>query len=221
MRVSHFLSLPEPDETFIKHSAEITKLRDLMCDKNWTAMKADVAMDIPEEIKSLRQGYDMGEKAYDDPIDYGITALSDLHAKLYPVEAQEAIRALSNPAEQAPAAPEPAAPSAPPPQTNPPAQAAVQDTATDTSEAQQQPPGIFKAPDKAAEGHAPVQTSSRADEEEPAVTASAPEPVSAPVEKIKKKLTADVEKILRDAGSDMRQKLLKSDGNGDNIDAAE
>lgn len=217
MRVSRFLALPEPDETFIKHSAEITKLRDLMCDKNWTAMKADVAMDTPEEIQSLRHGYDMGEKAYDDPIDHGITALSDLHAKLYPVEAQEAIRALSNPAEQtAPTAPAPAAPSAPPPQPQP--QAPVEEAPSHTTEPQQ--PAIFKAPDKATtESHtSPTQAPSPV-LEQPA--ASTPQPVSAPVEKIKKKLTADVEKILRDAGSDMRQKLIKSDGSGDTIDAAE
>jgi intracellular multiplication protein IcmO len=97
MRVTRYLALPEPDETLVKHSTQITKLRDLLCSKDWTAQKADVNVETPEEIQSIKEGYVMGMNAYDDPIDYGIIGLCDLHAKLFPVEAQEAIRALSAP----------------------------------------------------------------------------------------------------------------------------
>ncbi len=97
MRVTRFLALPQPDEEFIKHASSITKLRDMLCSKDWTALKADVALPTPEEIASLKTGYEMGMEAYESPIDFGITALSDLHAKMHPVEAQEAIRALTAP----------------------------------------------------------------------------------------------------------------------------
>ncbi len=98
MRVTRYLSLPEPDENLIKNSSKITKLRDAMFSKNWTAAKADVALDTPAEIKALVDGMALGIKSYDDPIDQGITALSGLHAEQHPVEAQEAIRALNQPA---------------------------------------------------------------------------------------------------------------------------
>ena len=106
MRVTRYLSLPEPDENLVKNSSKITKLRDALFNKNWTAAKADVAVETPEEIKSLVEGMDIGKKSYNDPIDQGITALSDLHSKQHPVEAQEAIRALTQtPSQERPAPP--------------------------------------------------------------------------------------------------------------------
>lgn len=103
MRVSRYLALPEPDEAFVKHADNITKLRDALFDKQWTAAKANVAMVIPEEIEALKEGYQLGTDSYDDQIDHGIIALCALHAKMHPIEAQEAIRALNSP-EEAPAA---------------------------------------------------------------------------------------------------------------------
>lgn len=182
MRVTRYLQLPDPDETFVKHSDQITKLRDLLCSKDWTAMKADVAVDTPEEIESLQKGYAMGIEAYDDPIDHGITALSDLHARMHPIEAQEAIRALHAP-------PEPETPPPPPPSETP-AEAPVEQTKQ------------------------PVSWDSLVDEEKP-------ETASAPVQKIKKKLSADVEKILKEAGDGLRKSLFKSGNKDDTIDAAE
>lgn len=114
MRVTRYLALPEPDDTLVRHTAQITKLRDMMCSKDWTALKADVALPVPDEIKSLEAGFALGQKNYDDPIDYGIIALTDLHAKLYPIEAQEAVRELY-------AKPKPAVVAPPPAQTENPA----------------------------------------------------------------------------------------------------
>ena len=194
MRVTRYLALPEPDETLIKHTSEITKLRDLLCSKDWTAMKADVAMEIPEPIEALQKGYAMGADAYDDPIDHGIIALCDLHARLNPVEAQEAIRALSAPP------PEPTPPATPPP-TDTSSTAAPSDSAPATT------------PENTKE---PVSWNSLVEEEE-----APPPPVSAPVQAIKKKLSADVEKILKEAGDGMRKTLFKSGKEDDTIDAAE
>ena len=51
MRVTRYLALPEPDENYTKNAEKITKLRDAMFSKNWTAAKADVAEETPEEIE--------------------------------------------------------------------------------------------------------------------------------------------------------------------------
>ncbi len=112
MRVSRYVCLHEMDEKFSKYAGDITKLRDLLCHKTWTAAKANVALETSKEIELLQSGFSLGAGEYDDPIDCGITALSALHADLYPVEAQEALRALtvkpvSEPVvENAPEAPE-------------------------------------------------------------------------------------------------------------------
>lgn len=169
MRVSRYLALPDVDEAFVKHADNITKLRDVLFDKQWTAMKADVAMDVPQELEAVQAGYKLGQDSYEDPIDHGIIGLCALHAEMHPVEAQEAIRALSYP-EEAP---------------------------TSTAE----------------EIKAPIKYDDLPKEE-------APKPVQA----MKKKLNADVQKILSNAGKNLRDKLLKSgksaSKDGD-IDAAE
>ncbi len=198
MRVARFLALPEPDEIYAKHATQITKLRDLLCNKNWTAMKADVAVETPKEIEALKAGFDMGVSAYDDPIDHGITAVSDLHAKLFPVEAQEAIRAiaLGQQEQTAPAA----APTAQVPAT--PAPTAIAPSAQNAAPV------------------APPVTQTTAPAEAPAVENIIPQ-TSAPVQAIKKQLSADVEKILGDAGQNLRSSLIKSDDKDAPIDAAE
>lgn len=162
MRVSRYLALPEPDEAFVKHADDITKLRDALFDKQWTATKANVAIDIPKEIEFIQSGYNLGTDTYEDPIDHGIIALCALHAEMHPVEAQEAVRALTASIEEAP--------------TN------IQE---------------------------PIKYGELEKEE-------APKPVQA----MKKKLSADVQKILSQAGQNLRNKLLRSN-KGDDIDAAE
>ncbi len=164
MRVSRYLALPEPDEAFVKHADSIMKLRDVLFDKQWTATKANVAMETAEELESIKVGYDLGVSTHEDPIDHGIIALCELHAKMHPVEAQEAIRALNAPVEPQPT------------------------------------PEDIKAPVKFGD----------LEKEE------APKPIQA----MKKKLSADVQKILNKAGNNLRNKLLRS-GKGDDIDAAE
>ncbi len=165
MRVSRYLALPEPDEAFAKHADNITKLRDVLFDTQWTALKADVALPVPEEILSIKKGYQLGQDSYDDPIDHGIIALCALHAEMHPIEAQEAIRTLSQPEES------------------------LEQTAEEIK--------------------APIKYDDLAKEETPK-----------PVQAMKEKLNSDVKKILREAGKNLRNKLLKS-GKGSDIDAAE
>ena len=57
MRVTRFMVLPPPDEEIVKHSTQIRKLRDLMVNKSWTAMRADVALETPAEIAAMNDGF--------------------------------------------------------------------------------------------------------------------------------------------------------------------
>lgn len=79
MRVTRFMSLPAPDEAIIKHASTITKLRDLMVNKTWTAERADVALDIPKELDALNTGFDEIEKRSNDTVDAAIAALVRVH----------------------------------------------------------------------------------------------------------------------------------------------
>ena len=80
MRVTRFMSLPPPDETLIKHANAITKLRDLMVNKTWTAMRADVAVETSAEIAAMHDGFVNNNKPSVDPVDAGIAALVQIHA---------------------------------------------------------------------------------------------------------------------------------------------
>lgn len=79
MRVTRFMSLPQPDEQIIRYAGAITKLRDLMVNKTWTAESADVAVDTPEEIAALNEGYKKGLKPGIDSVDAGIMALVQVY----------------------------------------------------------------------------------------------------------------------------------------------
>lgn len=92
MRVTRYLALPPPDEHLVKHAAQVTKLRDLMFHKTWTAEKSDVAADIPPVLESLIAGMKDGRRTFDDPVDQGIASLGAVHAKSYPEEAAEALK---------------------------------------------------------------------------------------------------------------------------------
>lgn len=192
MRVTRYLAMPEPDETLVKHSDQITKLRDRLCSKEWTAKKADVALPTSQEIDTLTTGFALGGQHYEDPIDMGITALSNLHAKMYPLEAQEAIRALSieEPVEQPAASEQEAASVAKPP-------------IPQTIPTQEKPPVSWH---ELAEEQAPT---------------TAPMVQTEPQQPLTKKLRKDVSNILKDAGDALRKSLFKSNTTDGVIDAAE
>lgn len=116
MRVTRYLSLPPPDEHLIKNAGQVTKLRDLLFHKTWTAEKADVAVETPATIQSLIDGLNVGKKAVKDVVEWGIAALGALHLKTYPDGVPDAPKA---PATPAPAAPAPVAATPPSPQPAP------------------------------------------------------------------------------------------------------
>ncbi|MGH1377970.1 MAG: type IV secretory system conjugative DNA transfer family protein, partial [Alphaproteobacteria bacterium] len=80
MRVTRFMTLPATDETVLKHASAITKLRDLMVNKTWTAMRSDVAIETSDEIAALHDGFVNNNKPSVDPVDAGIAALVQIHA---------------------------------------------------------------------------------------------------------------------------------------------
>jgi intracellular multiplication protein IcmO len=145
MRVTRFMALPPTDEAMLKHANAITKLRDLLVSKTWTAERADVAVETPAEIEALGEGFRKFNDA--DPIEKGISSIVQVHAinnKIEPLEAAEAPAApaappATPPAQETPATPQttssplatpqkaetppPAAPTTPtPPQQTPPAE---------------------------------------------------------------------------------------------------
>lgn len=80
MRVTRFMSLPRPDEQLMKHAGAITKLRDLLMDKSWTAKNADVALETSPEINALNEGFDLVDKPEINKVDAGICSIVQVHA---------------------------------------------------------------------------------------------------------------------------------------------
>jgi intracellular multiplication protein IcmO len=91
MRVTRYIALPPPDDQIIKHAAQITKLRDLLVHKTWTALGADVKVSTPPEIEWIVDGFTAGKEAARDPIENGIFALAEMHAQKFPDEAAQAL----------------------------------------------------------------------------------------------------------------------------------
>ncbi len=63
MRVTRFVALPPPDEQMLSAAPQIGKLRDLLVNKTWTAMKADVRTETQGEITALNEGFEEGLRA--------------------------------------------------------------------------------------------------------------------------------------------------------------
>ncbi len=99
MRVTRYLALSPPDDTVLKHTPNITKLRDLMVKKGWSAARADVAPATPAELTALNEGFDLMPNA--SRLERGILGVVALHAVNNPVSLEEP--------ESIPAAPPPAA----------------------------------------------------------------------------------------------------------------
>lgn len=80
MRVTRFISLPPPDENIIKNAPHITKLRDLMIHKTWTAAKADVAVETPDEIKAMAETFTAAQDKKMPVLESGMAAVVGIHA---------------------------------------------------------------------------------------------------------------------------------------------
>ncbi len=93
MRVTRYISLPPPDEQLLSAAPQITKLRDLLVHKSWTAMKADVRTDTPAEIHALDQGFKEGVKAGLNGSQSGMVAIANVFALTNPLVSQSAAAA--------------------------------------------------------------------------------------------------------------------------------
>jgi intracellular multiplication protein IcmO len=80
MRVARYLALAPPDETLLKHKTAITKLRDLMVKKGWSAEKADVALQAPAELIALKEGVLLGQNANKSNLEKGILGMVSLYS---------------------------------------------------------------------------------------------------------------------------------------------
>ncbi len=188
MRVTRYLSLPPPDEHLIKHAGQVTKLRDLMFHKTWTADKADVAAEVPATLRSLVDGLAAGKRLMDNPVDRGIAALGALHAKTYPNEIDDAQTA----------------PAAPPAQQSAAAAAPVQQPVP----AAGNPMGFFG---KTAPAIAETPTVEHARESvswDQLVKKDEPAPATSDL--VTATLSSPIQKILQKSGDDLRKKLLKN-----------
>lgn len=227
MRVTRYLGLPAPDEQLVKHSAQITQLRDRLVGKTWTAKNADVAVQTPMEIDALETGIKRVRGRVQNPIDEGIAALCELHARQFPEDAGKAQQEANAPAQPAApsapvlSAPQPA-PTAPAAPTPSPAPQPVQ-TAPSAAAG---PMGFFakkqaaEAAEAAASQPAPVAAAPAV--ETPARPASAvswndlveKSSSAAPADNTgyaRATLDDDVQRILKEAGDTMRASVFKDD----------
>ncbi|HEY8191200.1 MAG TPA: TraM recognition domain-containing protein, partial [Alphaproteobacteria bacterium] len=90
MRVTRYMALPPPDENIIKHADAISKVRDRLVHKTWTAMKADVAIKPSEEIDAIAKIYATAKKAAMPPIESGMAAIASIHAMHNPADLEAA-----------------------------------------------------------------------------------------------------------------------------------
>lgn len=111
MRVTRFVALPPPDENLLKNASVITKVRDLMVHKTWTAKKSDVAAQKVSEIENIARTLRQGDKIGDNPLQTAMAAIAGIYALSSPAEYKaelEALDAARNPRiETPPAAPPP------------------------------------------------------------------------------------------------------------------
>lgn len=113
MRVTRYLALAPLDENVLKRADAITALRDCMVKKGWTAMSADVAPEVPDELAAMAKGFKLGQDKGADPVQSGIMAVVQAYGLTNPKEL-EAPAVKSAPAkEAAPAAAESEAADAP------------------------------------------------------------------------------------------------------------
>lgn len=213
MRVGRFLSLPPMDENILKHREQITKLRDHLVSKTWTAAKADVKAATPMQIDAMREGYKVGVEYGAPPVEWAIAAISEVHARQFP---EEAAKALSGSTET----------TTPPLTATRPAEipATAQTTtlaapARPAPSAGSGPMGFFKKPGTASETPAAPASTPAPAAATPA--ASVPEPVREDKKVSWKDLVAEenkkveldkgTEKILETAGADLASALFKKD----------
>ncbi|HOO51582.1 MAG TPA: TraM recognition domain-containing protein, partial [Alphaproteobacteria bacterium] len=80
MRVTRYIALPPVDETVMKHMSSVTKLRDKMVKKGWSAAKADVNIPTSTEIAALCNALDLANNVDAPLIDNGTFGLVSVYS---------------------------------------------------------------------------------------------------------------------------------------------
>ncbi|MBI1326357.1 MAG: TraM recognition domain-containing protein [Alphaproteobacteria bacterium] len=110
MRVTRYMALPPPSEQMLKYSKQVTKLRDMLVKKGWSADKADVNVETPKEIRALVDAYSLGIDMGADTLVAGTVALAGVYGLNNKIDlADTTPTALEKPAAQAATPPAPAA----------------------------------------------------------------------------------------------------------------
>ncbi len=218
MRVTRFMALPPTDEALLKHANAITKLRDLLVDKSWTAERAEVAIETPAEIDAMAKGFRKFDKEAIDPIEAGIASIVEVHAINNKIEDAPIEEDAGAPAAATPTAPKADPPVSSEPAAPPPPATPAADAPKDTGGS---PMGFFssgessdaaKPPPPAASPDTETSTPSATPTEQPVAKAT---PESAP----KKTLPKEIEDIIEQAAKATKQALFKDEDDG--MDAAE
>ncbi|MFN3826684.1 MAG: type IV secretory system conjugative DNA transfer family protein [Micavibrio sp.] len=123
MRVQRFVALPPPDEQLLRHAPMITKVRDALVNKTWTAAKSEPAAPIPDEIAAIVEAVKYAETAKREPAQRGMAAIAGVHILHNPADLETSVAVTSSGSSGGIAAtPAPAAPPAPIPTAPPAAQ---------------------------------------------------------------------------------------------------
>lgn len=198
MRVTRYIALPPPEEQMLSAAPMITKLRDLMVDKAWTAMKADVRTDTPPEISALNQGYSEAIKAKLTGSEAGMAAVAAVYALSNPlvsISGGAGSGGESGPAQIS------AQPAVPPIFTKKPGEAVPVGAAQNAGN----PMAFFtKSDDKVTRPVSWDEVKEASNKKPPAATAMEPP-----------KLSPETEKLLKQAGDAAREALFGKRGTSD------
>ncbi|QQG36698.1 MAG: TraM recognition domain-containing protein [Micavibrio aeruginosavorus] len=113
MRVQRFVALPPPDEQLLRNAPVITKVRDLLVHKTWTAAKAEPKTPTPDEIEAMAGALKYSEKAKLSGTQAGMAAVAGVHILHNPADLETSSGNAGSTSGITPAAAGPAAPSAP------------------------------------------------------------------------------------------------------------
>ncbi|MDY0029276.1 MAG: TraM recognition domain-containing protein [Pseudobdellovibrionaceae bacterium] len=99
MRVTRYVALPPTDETAMKHMSAITKLRDKMVKKGWTALKSEVNLPTSAEIAALCNALDLAENVQAPMIDSGTFGLVSVYSLAHNLDEIEEAKPVARPAQ--------------------------------------------------------------------------------------------------------------------------
>ena len=103
MRVQRLLGLPKTDDYVAKNLKNIAALRDRLTHKTWTAEKADVNSETPQDLQTIIAGLQSADEGGLNAIEQGAMAL----AHLYAVQNPDAVTAKEAKKQEAPKPAEP------------------------------------------------------------------------------------------------------------------